>query len=72
MTALTTDEKWNAVVHCDHSYDGIFFYGVKTTGIVADHRVNRKNQGEITLTSLMKSKKPMLTDCALAKDAGRI
>jgi AraC family transcriptional regulator of adaptative response / methylphosphotriester-DNA alkyltransferase methyltransferase len=31
--ALTKDEKWNAVVHCDHSYDGLFFYGVKTTGI---------------------------------------
>ncbi|AJQ28976.1 bifunctional transcriptional activator/DNA repair enzyme AdaA [Pelosinus fermentans] len=33
MTALTKDEKWKAVVHCDHSYDGMFFYGVKTTGI---------------------------------------
>ncbi|SFL75769.1 bifunctional transcriptional activator/DNA repair enzyme AdaA [Pelosinus propionicus] len=33
MTALTTEEKWKAVVGCDHSYDGRFFYGVKTTGI---------------------------------------
>lgn len=33
MAALTKDEKWNAVVHCDNSYDGMFFYGVKTTGI---------------------------------------
>ena len=31
--ALTNNEMWNAVVHCDNSYDGIFFYGVKTTGI---------------------------------------
>lgn len=31
--ALTNHEKWNAVVHCDPSYDGMFFYGVKTTGI---------------------------------------
>ncbi|MBC8015434.1 MAG: methylphosphotriester-DNA--protein-cysteine methyltransferase family protein [Sporomusaceae bacterium] len=31
--ALTNHEKWNAVVHCDSSYDGIFIYGVKTTGI---------------------------------------
>ena len=30
---LTKDEKWKAVVHCDNSYDGAFFYGVKTTGI---------------------------------------
>ncbi len=30
---LTNDEKWNAVVHCDNTYDGVFFYGVKTTGI---------------------------------------
>lgn len=31
--AITKDEKWNAVIHCDRSYDGLFFYGVKTTGI---------------------------------------
>lgn len=30
---LTSDEKWNAVVQCDSSYDRLFFYGVKTTGI---------------------------------------
>lgn len=27
------DKKWQAVVSCDRSYDGIFFYGVKTTGV---------------------------------------
>jgi AraC family transcriptional regulator of adaptative response / methylphosphotriester-DNA alkyltransferase methyltransferase len=26
-------EKWDAVLRCDESYDGRFFYGVKTTGI---------------------------------------
>lgn len=26
-------EKWQAVINCDRRYDGIFFYGVKTTGI---------------------------------------
>lgn len=31
--ALSKEEKWNAVVHCDSSYDGLFLYGVKTTGI---------------------------------------
>ena len=31
--ALSNEEKWNAVVHCDNSYDGLFLYGVKTTGI---------------------------------------
>lgn len=30
---LTNNEKWNAVINCDNSYDGKFFYGVKTTGI---------------------------------------
>jgi len=30
---LTNKEKWDAVIRCDNSYDGRFFYGVKTTGI---------------------------------------
>ncbi len=30
---LTEDEKWNAVVQCDSTYDRVFWYGVKTTGI---------------------------------------
>lgn len=30
---ISDDEKWQAVVSCDRNYDGIFFYGVKTTGI---------------------------------------
>lgn len=30
---MTNEEKWAAVVNCDASYDGIFYYGVKTTGI---------------------------------------
>ena len=30
---ISDSEKWQAVVSCDKSYDGLFFYGVKTTGI---------------------------------------
>lgn len=30
---MTEDEKWNASLSCDASYDGLFYYGVKTTGI---------------------------------------
>ena len=30
---MTTDEKWNAVISNDPSYDGRFFYGVRSTGI---------------------------------------
>lgn len=30
---MTTEEKWKASIACDASYDGRFFYGVKTTGI---------------------------------------
>ncbi len=31
--ALEYKEKWNAVIGNDSFYDGIFYYGVKTTGI---------------------------------------
>lgn len=30
---ISDKEKWDAVINCDKSYDGLFFYGVKTTGI---------------------------------------
>ncbi|HYF81944.1 MAG TPA: Ada metal-binding domain-containing protein [Clostridia bacterium] len=30
---ISDSEKWQAVVDCDKSYDGLFLYGVKTTGI---------------------------------------
>ncbi|MBY8912083.1 bifunctional transcriptional activator/DNA repair enzyme AdaA [Bacillus sp. YC2] len=30
---VLTEEKWNAIIHNDSSYDGTFFYAVKTTGI---------------------------------------
>ncbi|MDF2634239.1 MAG: transcriptional regulator with only domain, AraC family [Pelosinus sp.] len=43
--ALTKDEKWNAVVHCDNSYDGVFFYGVKTTGIFCRPSCKSKEPG---------------------------
>lgn len=31
--SLSDREKWQAVISCEKSYDGIFYYGVKTTGI---------------------------------------
>lgn len=30
---MTTQQKWQAVQRCDATYDGRFFYAVKTTGI---------------------------------------
>ncbi len=30
---ISDTEKWQAVVNCDKGYDGLFFYGVTTTGI---------------------------------------
>jgi AraC family transcriptional regulator of adaptative response / methylphosphotriester-DNA alkyltransferase methyltransferase len=30
---LFDEEKWKALLECDPTYDGRFFYGVKTTGI---------------------------------------
>lgn len=33
LIIISDSEKWKAVISCDRSYDGMFFYGVKTTGI---------------------------------------
>lgn len=30
---ISDNEKWKAVLDCEKDYDGLFFYGVKTTGI---------------------------------------
>ncbi|WP_320325997.1 bifunctional transcriptional activator/DNA repair enzyme AdaA [Absicoccus intestinalis] len=30
---MKQEEMWQAIIHCDASYDGKFYYGVKTTGI---------------------------------------
>lgn len=30
---MLNDEKWKAVINCDKSYDGLFYYAVKTTKI---------------------------------------
>ena len=30
---MTKQEMWEAVKNSDANYDGLFFYGVKTTGI---------------------------------------
>lgn len=27
------DDEWQAIMTCDQSFDGVFYYGVKTTGI---------------------------------------
>ncbi|GLC31704.1 bifunctional transcriptional activator/DNA repair enzyme AdaA [Clostridium omnivorum] len=31
---ISENEKWRAVIDCDKQYDGLFYYAVKTTGIV--------------------------------------
>ncbi len=33
MEKILEEEKWKAVVDCNKGYDGIFYYGVVTTGI---------------------------------------
>lgn len=33
QATISDDEKWQAVVSCNKDYDGLFFYGVKTTEI---------------------------------------
>lgn len=47
---LTDDEKWQAVVNCDKNYDGIFFYGVKTTGIFCRPSCNSKTPAKNHVT----------------------
>ncbi|MDP4127147.1 MAG: Ada metal-binding domain-containing protein [Bacillota bacterium] len=32
-SGISDNEKWQAIASCDRTYDGILFYGVKTTGI---------------------------------------
>jgi len=39
---ISDNEKWHALVSCDGRYDGIFFYGVKTTGIFCRPSCNSK------------------------------
>lgn len=39
---MTDDEMWQAVAACDKTYDGKFFYGVKTTGIFCRPSCNSK------------------------------
>lgn len=33
MELLNENEKWEGVIHCDKTYNNLFYYGVKTTGI---------------------------------------
>ncbi len=33
MSKIHDDKKWNAVIHNDSHFDGMFFYAVKSTGI---------------------------------------
>lgn len=47
-----SDEQWQAVVDNDASYDGHFFYAVKTTGIFVALLVNQGYQKEKTLAFL--------------------
>jgi len=44
-SSLSDNEKWEAVVSCDNSYDGLFFYGVKTTGIFCRPSCKAKTPG---------------------------
>jgi AraC family transcriptional regulator of adaptative response / methylphosphotriester-DNA alkyltransferase methyltransferase len=38
-----TEEMWEAIITCDPTYDGSFFYGVKTTGIFCRPSCKSKN-----------------------------
>lgn len=53
---------WQAVISCDSSYDGVFFYAVKTTSIFCKSRIPlRKN---VTyFTSAVQAEKMGYTPC---------
>jgi AraC family transcriptional regulator of adaptative response / methylphosphotriester-DNA alkyltransferase methyltransferase len=36
--ALTDNEKWNAIVGCDESYNNHFFYGVRASKVFCNRR----------------------------------
>ena len=46
---MSDNEKWQAVVSCDKSYDGIFFYGVKTTGIFCRPQCRAKTPSRVNV-----------------------
>jgi AraC family transcriptional regulator of adaptative response / methylphosphotriester-DNA alkyltransferase methyltransferase len=54
---ISDDEKWEAVINCDKNYDGVFFYGVKTT--------------EIFCRPSCKSKTPMRVNVVFFDDAAK-
>ncbi|WP_257351810.1 bifunctional transcriptional activator/DNA repair enzyme AdaA [Pseudalkalibacillus decolorationis] len=42
-TELSHDDMWKAIITCDSTYDGKFFYGVSTTGIFCRPSCKSKN-----------------------------
>ena len=66
---MTEEEMWEAVQHSDASYDGLFFYAVKTTGISAVPRVSLKRQSEKTSAILHPVKMRVLPDIVHANVA---
>ena len=47
---MTHEEMWNAVLEKDASYDGIFFYGVKSTGIYCRPSCKSKKPKQVNIT----------------------
>lgn len=47
---MTQEEMWNAVLEKDAAYDGIFFYGVKSTGIYCRPSCKSKKPKQVNMT----------------------
>ena len=53
---ISNADKWQATESCDKSYDGLFFYGVKTTGIFCRPSCNSKTPNQENVNYLRELK----------------
>ena len=69
---MTEQEMWEAVIQNDSSYDGVFFYAVKTTGIYCRPLAGQSHpNGEISAFS-KPHRRPATQDFVPVNDAGAI
>ncbi|WP_430177174.1 Ada metal-binding domain-containing protein [Paenibacillus jamilae] len=66
-----TDDKWRAIVENDKSYDGVFLYAVKTTGIFCAPPANPDLPKERTSVFLKQQSRHWPSIFVHAKDVNR-
>jgi AraC family transcriptional regulator, regulatory protein of adaptative response / methylphosphotriester-DNA alkyltransferase methyltransferase len=53
------DEYWNAIVQCDKQFDGIFYYGVRTTGIFCRPSCSSKTPNKENVMIFLNNQMPV-------------